>query len=541
MCSFLVYYIKNHSNVNLKELNHKLKMRGPDVTNIKEFNDYCFLHNLLHITGKKTVQPFIENNIVALFNGQIYNYKDFDDKYQTDGECLIPLYKKYGTDFVKYLDGDFAVVVYDFEKQIAILSSDVFATKPIWFGKKNGKLYTCSFKSPLEKLKIDKITKIPANKTLIFNLNNALIVDQKSVYDFDLTQHKNTYDDWISAFKNSIKKRTNNLQYPVFICLSSGYDSGVIACILKELGIEHHTFTIDGIENKKIMNLRLENTINSNLLTITKDMYYSYLNMLSINGESIDIKHRKRTTYDILPSNTKNKHGVVYYNPSIKILNAKVPIKFEGNKKLINEVIGVKEAFIVYDKSFFYFTKTYKGTDKIMLKRPLKDNEIITIRNKNITTPYLEATYNPLTDWASVGLAHIFEKTKEKNMRIYLSGQGGDEIYADYGFAGIPYKSSSQFGGLFPKDLSTIFPWFTFYKGQQEAFIAKEEHISSIYGIEGRYPFLDKQVVQEFLWLSQSLKNKYYKAPLHVLMEKYNYPFNPNEKIGFKVKRILFN
>ena len=38
--------------------------------------------------------------VVFLFNGEIYNFKDFGD-YKSDGHCIIDLYKKYGVDFVK--------------------------------------------------------------------------------------------------------------------------------------------------------------------------------------------------------------------------------------------------------------------------------------------------------------------------------------------------------------------------------------------------------------------------------------------------------
>jgi hypothetical protein len=61
----------------------------------------------------------------------------------------------------------------------------------------------------------------------------------------------------------------------------------------------------------------------------------------------------------------------------------------------------------------------------------------------------------------------------------------------------------------------------------------KEEIIGGSYGIEQRYPFLDKDVVQEFLWLTADLKNKYYKSPLHNYMSMNNYPFSPNKKVGF--------
>ena len=46
-------------------------------------------------------------------------------------------------------------------------------------------------------------------------------------------------------------------------------------------------------------------------------------------------------------------------------------------------------------------------------------------------------------------------------------------------------------------------------------------------------PFLDKYVVQEFLWLNSDLKNKFYKAPLHNYLKTKNYPFVEKEKIGF--------
>jgi hypothetical protein len=47
------------------------------------------------------------------------------------------------------------------------------------------------------------------------------------------------------------------------------------------------------------------------------------------------------------------------------------------------------------------------------------------------------------------------------------------------------------------------------------------------------YPFLDKNVVQEFLWLDNSLKNKYYKSVLHYYLTINNFPFGTNEKFGF--------
>jgi asparagine synthetase B (glutamine-hydrolysing) len=107
MCSFL---LTNLLIFNLKLINKKLKKRGPDNTNIFEFQKIKFIHNLLSITGNFTIQPFVNNNIIVLFNGEIYNYLDFGD-YKSDGEIIIPLYLKYGNSFSKYLDGEYSIAL----------------------------------------------------------------------------------------------------------------------------------------------------------------------------------------------------------------------------------------------------------------------------------------------------------------------------------------------------------------------------------------------------------------------------------------------
>jgi len=55
--------------------------------------------------------------------------------------------------------------------------------------------------------------------------------------------------------------------------------------------------------------------------------------------------------------------------------------------------------------------------------------------------------------------------------------------------------------------------------------------------VEGRYPFLDVHVVQEFLSLTQELKNSIYKAPIHSYLVKNDYPTEFGVKIGFKAKK----
>jgi asparagine synthetase B (glutamine-hydrolysing) len=136
-------------------------------------------------------------------------------------------------------------------------------------------------------------------------------------------------------------------------------------------------------------------------------------------------------------------------------------------------------------------------------------------------------------DGGAIWLSYVCRQGRRSGRRIYLSGMGADEIFADYGYAGRKIAAHSNFGGLFPDDLSTIYPWNSFYGSSMESYLAKEEYVAGSYGLEARYPFLDRAVVQEFLHLSAALKNSAYKSVLHQYMTSHNFPFELQVKRGF--------
>jgi len=68
-----------------------------------------------------------------------------------------------------------------------------------------------------------------------------------------LTQWKDTYDDWIVAFERAITKRA---KHNCFIGLSSGYDSGGIACALRNQGINFKAYIFAGDEDREILEAR---------------------------------------------------------------------------------------------------------------------------------------------------------------------------------------------------------------------------------------------------------------------------------------------
>ena len=91
MCSILF----TTKEVKDKSVTRLLELRGPDDTTTKVYGGYTFVHNLLSLTGNITNQPIERNGIIAMHNGEIYNYLDIDDKSTSDIFSIISAYEKY--------------------------------------------------------------------------------------------------------------------------------------------------------------------------------------------------------------------------------------------------------------------------------------------------------------------------------------------------------------------------------------------------------------------------------------------------------------
>jgi len=159
------------------------------------------------------------------------------------------------------------------------------------------------------------------------------------------------------------------------------------------------------------------------------------------------------------------------------------------------------------------------------------DKHLSFIKSNSANYPYKDVNGRflkwMLDDKAAVGLSMICEDAKDRNSPIYLSGQGADEIFSDYKTRG-PHHGTIR--GNFTNIRSK---WTNFDMGFQRNFLSKEERIPGAWGIEARYPFLDKDVVQNFLWLKDNVKNTEYKQCIAQLLRKNNFPFKQNEKCGF--------
>ena len=116
---------------NIRKLNKLMSHRGPDDEGYYEDENVSLAFNRLSIIDLKNGnQPIIFKNIISIFNGEIYNYRQIREelinngyKFKTNCDSeIIPLsYDFWGKDFVKKLDGMFAISIYDKKKSDLIV------------------------------------------------------------------------------------------------------------------------------------------------------------------------------------------------------------------------------------------------------------------------------------------------------------------------------------------------------------------------------------------------------------------------------------
>ncbi|MFZ1932643.1 MAG: asparagine synthase (glutamine-hydrolyzing) [Thermoguttaceae bacterium] len=101
-----------------------------------------------------------DGSIWIVFNGEVYNFRDLRRRLegaghqfrtQSDTEAIVHLYEEEGPEFVRHLNGMFALAIWDARRQQLILARDRLGKKPLVYRHEPGRLlFASELKSLLE-------------------------------------------------------------------------------------------------------------------------------------------------------------------------------------------------------------------------------------------------------------------------------------------------------------------------------------------------------------------------------------------------------
>ena len=170
MCSILGFCGKDTEGKIIKDALEKTHSRGPDDYRVMETGNGFLAFNRLAIMGltENGMQPFAYggkktlkyskqmyadskittkpegSEILLVCNGEIYGFrkskeellaKGYEFISDSDCEILPALYKEYGTDMFAKLDAEYALILYDTEKDSYIAARDPIGIRPLYYGK----------------------------------------------------------------------------------------------------------------------------------------------------------------------------------------------------------------------------------------------------------------------------------------------------------------------------------------------------------------------------------------------------------------------
>ena len=507
MCGILGTNFLTNNFANSLEL---LNNRGPDFQKLITVNDNQFGHTRLAIIdlNEEANQPMIFDDILLVFNGEIYNYKELfhveqlDCKTSSDSEIIIRLYQKYGFDFLNKLNGMFSFCIYDVKKNLFFCARDRYGKKPFFYYFKDNKfIFSSSIKSILKildykpnlnKVALSKymqyfvsfgedtfyqdIFKLEAATLLIYEPNKASELKKKKYYKINtykaIKDEKQALNDIEELLFKSVEYRLNS-DVEVASLLSGGIDSSLISALYTKIsGKKINTFSVGYDEYKNYCELEYAqitaNHINSNHTPV-------------IINQKEYIKHFEETL-DML----EEPHGDSAAIP-LNILTKQI---HKAGIKTVLSGEGSDEIFLGYD-NYAKFLKYYEFERSLSNEQNLFLDEIIgALQNNTKESEYLRRIVKKQNLYNSFG--EIYTDIQKKKL-----------------FKKVPtFKSETA-----KQDPVDWMSYIDLKIWLGESLLSKVDRISMGNSLEVRTPFLDFILVNYMFSVESSIKvgdtNKY--------------------------------
>ena len=304
MCGFLVVGSEEFEMQLFNDSLDKAAYRGPDHQHMSVDHGITWGFNRLSIMDLSTNgnQPFVYKDCVLVCNGEIYNYPDLKQKLDSeysfksgsDCEVLIPLYDKYGIDIAcKFLDAEFAMVLYDTKTNQMMAARDPMGIRPMFYGYSKNEHKIC-FASEAKSLfdLCDDIMPFPPGHYYL---------DGKFICYNDLSDTKTINNDSLDVIAKNLKDKLEAAvekrfmsDVPIGYLLSGGLDSSLVCAIGQKLSDKPiRTFAI-GMESDPI-DLKYAKQVADYLGTehteviMTKQDLYDHLKEVIYHLETFDI------------------------------------------------------------------------------------------------------------------------------------------------------------------------------------------------------------------------------------------------------------
>ena len=152
MCGIAGYLGVNSNESTIRSMVKAMAHRGPDGDGVFCADGIALGHARLSILdlSNSGSQPMYsdDGNLVMVFNGEVFNYKELAQKLlpdvplksSSDSEVVLKLYERMGAEALSHFRGMFAILIWDKQKQELFGARDRLGIKPLYYAEKDASL-----------------------------------------------------------------------------------------------------------------------------------------------------------------------------------------------------------------------------------------------------------------------------------------------------------------------------------------------------------------------------------------------------------------
>ncbi len=280
--------------------------RGPDERGFF-YNQKCVLGmcrlSIIDIASGQQPSYNDKRDIVSVFNGEIYNFRELRQDLVSRGHqiralgdsALIPiLYQEYGDAFPSKLQGMFAISIFDSKRHRLILVRDRLGKKPLWYSEQERTVYFSSEVKGLLALGINRsldesvipeflrygyvnaprsavigVKQLPPASILTIENGRSKLEQYWNLSDVPeaAISFSDAQNETSRLLREAVKTRLVS-ERPIGAFLSGGIDSTIISALMQEVSESAvHTYSI-GFSDKKFDESRFAKEVATAIGTI---------------------------------------------------------------------------------------------------------------------------------------------------------------------------------------------------------------------------------------------------------------------------------
>ncbi len=537
MCGITGFYQFNESTDNkistLRNMLTRIKHRGPDESGIYLSDDIGMGSVRLSIIDLSSGTMPLSNTDESLwivFNGEIFNYielkegllaKNHTFKTNSDTEVIVHLYEEYGPEFLNKLNGQFAIAIWDKNKQELFLARDRVGIRPLFYSTINNSfVFASEIKSLLEfpdfnprisakalseyftfwtslssNTAFEGVFELPPGSYMTINANSKIIknywelpITRPNEYKFNTAEE--AAKEFETIFTDAVKLRLR-ADVQVAAYLSGGLDSSITTAFIKKITPDSlRTFSI-GFTEKDFDESSYQN--------IAKDYFNTQHSSVTCSPKDISDNFKDVVWHSEAPLLRTSPAPMSILAKNVRDHNIKVVITGEGADELFGGYNIFKETKIKH----FWAKDPQSKYRPLLLKKLYPYIPQISKATSNILKMFFGYK---LSETSSPIYSHLLRWNNTSRINNYLS-KGYKEVIENYNpVSEIEKQLEDKLEGY---DYLTKAQWIELNFFMSKYLLSSQgDRMAMANSVEGRYPFLDHRVIEFCMKLNPDLKLK---------------------------------